>query len=82
MMLRSLPISWFRLARSRSTSRWSADSTDRSPGERRAAMATDSASFGSFLFDFPVPSTRTLEANVAGTSRTCSPAPTSCWDSR
>ena len=52
------------------------------PGERRAAMATDRASLGSFLLAFPVPSTRTLEARVAGTSRTRSPAPTSCWDSR
>ncbi len=81
-MLRSLPISWFRLAKRRSTSLWLAGSTDRSPGERRAAMATDSASFGSFLSERPVPSTRTLEASVAGTSRTCSPAPTSCWDNR
>jgi hypothetical protein len=45
-------------------------------------MATESASFGSFLLERPVPSTRTLEANVAGTSRTCSPASTSCWDNR
>jgi hypothetical protein len=45
-------------------------------------MATENASFGSFLFDRPVPSTRTLEASVAGTSRTCSPAPTNCWDNR
>ncbi len=29
-------------------------------------MATDRASLGSFLLDFPVPSTRTLEAKVAG----------------
>jgi hypothetical protein len=33
-------------------------------------MDTESASFGSFLFARPVPSTRTLEASVAGTSRT------------
>ena len=45
-------------------------------------MATDSASFGSFLLERPVPRTRTLEANVAGTSRTSSPARTSCWDNR
>jgi len=57
-----------------------AGSTGRSPRERRAAMATDSASLGSFLFERPVPSTRTLEASVAGTSRTSSPAFTSCWD--
>jgi hypothetical protein len=30
-------------------------------------MATESALFGSFLLDRPVPSTRTLEASVAGT---------------
>ncbi len=45
-------------------------------------MATDRASLGSFLSDFPVPSTRTLEARVAGTSSTCSPASTSCWASK
>src|SRR5664280_235640 len=33
-MLRSLPISWFRLARRRSTSVWSAGSTERRPGEQ------------------------------------------------
>ena len=81
-MLRSLPSSWFRLARRRSTSRWFASSTERRLGERRAAMATDSASFGSFLLERPVPSTRTLEARVAGTSRTRSSARTSCWDNR
>ena len=45
-------------------------------------MVTDSASLGPFLFERPVPSTRTLEARVAGTSRTRSPAPTNCWDNR
>ena len=45
-------------------------------------MATDRASFGSFLSDLPVPSTRTRDASVAGTSRTRSPAPTNCWDNR
>jgi hypothetical protein len=45
-------------------------------------MATDRTSFGSFLFERPVPSTRTLEARVAGTSRTRSPALISSWDNR
>ncbi len=47
------------------------------PSERSAAIATDSASFGSFLLDRPVDSTLTREARVAGTSTTVSPA-TSC----
>ena len=39
-------------------------------------------SLASFLLDRPEPSTRTLEAKVAGTSTTRSPASTSCWDSK
>ena len=76
------PMSVLRLAKRRSTSTVADGSTRRSPGDRRAATATESASFGSFLFERPVPSTRTREANVAGTSTTSSPAPTSCWARR
>ena len=72
-------MSVLRLADKRSTSLWPAVSTRRSPRDRSAAMATDSASFGSFLFDRPVESTLTRDARVAGTSRTVSPAATSCW---
>ena len=69
------------LGQSRSTSAWSAGWTDRSPGERRAAMATERASFGSFLSERPCRA-RCPDASVAGTSRTSSPASTSCWASR
>ena len=61
---------------------WSARSTVRRPLERKAAMATENASLGSFFSERPVLRTRTLEANVGGTSRTTSPASTSCWASR
>jgi hypothetical protein len=53
-----------------------------SVGVRRAAMATERASLGSFLLERPLPSTRTRAAKVAGTSSTASPPATSCWDSR
>jgi len=36
-----------------STSRWLVGSTQRRPGGRRAPMATESASLGSFLFERP-----------------------------
>jgi hypothetical protein len=49
---------------------------------RSAATATERASLGSLLVDWPVPSTRTRDANVAGTFNTVSPATTSCWESR
>ncbi|MDP9441244.1 MAG: hypothetical protein M3P34_03480 [Actinomycetota bacterium] len=42
-------------------------------------MATERASLVSFLFDRPDPNSRTLDASVAGTSTTHSPAATSCW---
>jgi hypothetical protein len=42
-------------------------------------MAVASASLGSFLLAFAQPSSRTLAANVGGTSTTSSPAPTTCW---
>ena len=58
------------------------DCTRRRSRVRRAVTATDMASFGSFLFDRPVPSTRVRAANVAGTSTTASPAVTSCCASR
>ncbi len=54
----------------------------RSRRPRSAAMAVDRASLGSFLFDFPDPSTRTRADSVGGTSTTSSPAATSCWASR
>ena len=80
--VRWLPMSVFRLANKRSTSPCPAGATRRSPRKRRAATATDSASLGSFLFDRPVAKTRTLDARVAGTSTTVSPAATSCCASR
>ena len=42
------------------------------------ATATERASFGSLLADWPVPNTRTRDANVAGTFSTVSPAATRC----
>jgi hypothetical protein len=71
-----------RFANKRNTSAWSATSTDRNDEARNAAIATDRASFGSFLSDRPVPSTRTRDASVAGTSTTVSPAATSCCDNK
>ena len=47
-------------------------------GARRAAMAIEWASFGSFLLDRLVTRTRIREANVAGTSSTSSPRATNC----
>lgn len=54
----------------------------REAGARSAATATECASLGSFLFDRSVPNTRTRAARVAGTSKTSSPVPTSCWANR
>jgi hypothetical protein len=51
-------------------------------GQINAATATERASLGSLLVDWPVLNTRTCDANVAGTSSTVSPEATSCWDSR
>ena len=65
--------------RSRSTATWSSATTGRSRAERRAAMAMDNASLGSFFWDLPVPSTRARADSVGGTSKTSSPAPTSCF---
>ena len=53
-----------------------------SVGARNAAIATDRASFGSFLSERPEPNSRTRDANVAGMSTTCSPAARSCWANR
>lgn len=50
--------------------------------ERNAAIATELASFGSFFWERPEPSTRTLDANIDETSNTTSPAATSCWATR
>ena len=47
----------------------------------RAATATETASSGSLLRPWPTDSTRTRAASLAGTSRTCSPSPTSRWAS-
>jgi hypothetical protein len=41
------------------TAAWSSARASRTPGERSAATATERASFGSFLFTFPVASSRT-----------------------
>jgi hypothetical protein len=48
---------------------WPTASSRRSPRERRAAIATESASFGSFLFDRPVESTRTRTRDPAWLAR-------------
>ena len=56
--------------------------TGANDGACKAASATERASLGSFLVDWPVLSTRTCDANVAGTLSTVSPAATSCWESR
>src|ERR1035438_9430428 len=66
-------MSMLRLANRRRTSPWSARSTQRSIGARRAAMAIEWASLGSFLLERLVASVRTREARVAGTSSTSSP---------
>ena len=72
---------WVRLlARSRrrldqtfSTAAWSSGRASRTPGERSAATATDRASLGSFLFTFPVASSRTRAPSLGCTSSTRSP---------
>ena len=51
-------------------------------GERSAATATDRASLGSFLFTAPFASSRTRAPSLGCTSRTRSPAASSCWASR
>jgi hypothetical protein len=56
--------------------------TGASDAARRAATATERASFGSLLADWAVLSTRTRDANVDGTLSTVSPAATSCCDNR
>jgi len=66
----------------RNTSLLPTDCTRRRSRDHNAVTATDIASFGSFLFDLPEPSTRVLAANVAGTSTTVSPAVTSYCASR
>ena len=45
-------------------------------------MATERASLGSFLLTLPVANSRTREPSLGCTSRTVSPADTSCWASR
>lgn len=75
-------MSLLRFDNRRSTSLLPTGRTRRRSLVRNAVTATDMASFGSFLFDLPVPSTRVRAANVAGTSTTISPAVTSCWASR
>src|SRR3954465_11569616 len=71
-------MSRFRFDNNRNTSLLPTDCTRRRSRVRNAVTATDIASFGSFLFDRPLPSTRVRAANVAGTSTTVSPALTSC----
>jgi hypothetical protein len=70
------------LANNRHTVTWSARRTTASDGECNAATAIERASLTSVFVDWPVPSTRTREASVAGTSSTVSPAATSCWASK
>ena len=65
-----------------STAAWSSAVSRVRAGERSAAMATDRASLGSFLFDLPEDSSRTREPSLGWTSRTSSPAARSCWASR
>ena len=53
-----------------STAAWSSARTGRQAADRSAATATDRASFGSFLFTFPLASSRTRAASLGGTSST------------
>jgi hypothetical protein len=62
-----------RFASSRSTSLWPTAGTRRNLVVRSAQIATDSASFGSFLFVLPVPNSRVRAASLGGTSTTTSP---------
>jgi hypothetical protein len=71
-----------RRAQTLSTAACSSVTTVRTSGERSAAIATERASFGSFLFTCPVLSSRTRAASFGWTSRTCSPAATSCCANR
>ena len=80
--LRSRARSRCRLDHTFSTAGWSSAATWRQVLDRSAATATDSASSGSFLFVSPACSSRTRDASFGWTSRTRSPAATSCWASR
>ena len=79
--LRSRARSRWRLDRTFSTAGWSSAATWRQVLDRSAATATDRASFGSFLFVSPACSSRTRDASFGWTSRTRSPAATSCQSS-
>jgi hypothetical protein len=63
--VRSDPKSWWWSTSSRKIAPWSSATTVRSLLARKAAMAVDKASFGSFFCDLPEPSTRTRAARVA-----------------
>jgi hypothetical protein len=75
--VRVRPRSRWRLDQTFSTAAWSSALTSQTPGERSAAMATERASFGSFLFVSPAASSRTRAPSLGCTSRTRSPAITS-----
>jgi hypothetical protein len=64
---------------SRSTVAWSWTPTWCSRWLPRAARAIETASPVSWLRPWPVDSSRTRAASLAGTSMTCSPSATSCW---
>ena len=80
--VRVRPRSRCRLAHTFSTVAWSSGRTGRQAPERSAAIATERASLGSFLFVSPDASSRTRAPSFGCTSRTRSPAATSCWASR
>jgi hypothetical protein len=79
--VRAATRSWRRLVNKCRTTAWSSTPTWRGAGTLRAATATETASSGSLLRPCPTDSTRTRAASLAGTSRTCSPSPTSRWAS-
>ena len=80
--VRVRPRSRWRLDQTLRTAAWSSGFTSRRELERSAAMATDRASLGSFLFVSPAASSRTRAPSFGCTSSTRSPAATSCWASR
>ncbi len=71
-----------RLAQTLMTAAWSSFWTARICGDLSAVIATERASFGSFLFVDEVANNHTHAASFGWTSTTRSPAATSCWESR
>jgi len=58
---------------------WSSAATWRGVVERSAAIATERASLGSFLFELPAANSRTRAPKLGCTSKTAPSTPTSCW---